>query len=101
VNQMMAEIETVTVTYEQMRWDSDHYLKLRKTKRLVVTHDDEVIVVLGPWLPGEERSPAPDWFRRDLHPPPLPIHPDEPNFEEKMYELLREAGMGPPRPPSS
>jgi hypothetical protein len=31
-----------------------------------------------------------------LHPPPLPIHPDDANFEEKMYELLREAGMGPP-----
>jgi hypothetical protein len=48
VNQMTAEIETVTVTFDEMRWDADHYLRLRKTKRLVVTHDDEVILVLGP-----------------------------------------------------
>jgi hypothetical protein len=58
----MTEIETVTL--DEMRWDADHYLQLRKTKRLVVTHDEEVILVLGPWLPGEERSPAPDWFFR-------------------------------------
>jgi hypothetical protein len=45
----MTEIETVTVTFDEMRWDA---------------------------------------------------HPDDANFEEKMYELLREAGMGPPRPPS-
>jgi hypothetical protein len=95
---MTAEIETVTVTFEDMRWDAAHYLKLRKTKRLVVTHGGEEILALGPWLPGEERAPAPEWFLKDLHPPSLPFDPEEPNFTEKIYELLREAGMGPPRP---
>jgi hypothetical protein len=101
VNQMtehIYKIETVTVSFDEMRWDADHYLKLRKTKRLVITHGGEEILVLGPWLPGEERGPAPDWFFRDLHPPPLPVHPDDANFEEKMYEFLREAGVGPPKP---
>jgi hypothetical protein len=94
------EIQTVTVTFEEMRWDAAHYLKLRKTKRLVVTHAGEETLVLGPWLPGEERAPAPEWFLRDLHEPPVPIHPEDANFTEKLYGLLRDAGLGPPRPPS-
>jgi hypothetical protein len=87
LSQMTTEIETVT--FEEMRWDVDRYLRLRKTKRLVITRDDEEILVLGPWLPGEERSPAPDWFMGELRAPLIPIDPDGPNFEEKLFEYLR------------
>ena len=56
----MTEIETVTVTFEQLQSDIEGYLQARKTKRLVITRGEEEILVLGPWLPGEERTPAPD-----------------------------------------
>jgi hypothetical protein len=87
---MMTEIETVTVDFEDMRRDVDRYLGLRKTKRLVITRDEEEILVLGPWLAGEERSPAPDWFLTKLYGPPYPFHPDEPNFADNLYAYLRE-----------
>jgi hypothetical protein len=85
----MTEIETVKVNFDEMRWDVDRYLRMRKTKRLVITRGDEEILVLGPWLPGEERTPAPEWFMSELHAPLIPIHPDEPNFEAKLFEYLR------------
>ncbi|HEY2052526.1 MAG TPA: hypothetical protein VGH14_01175 [Solirubrobacterales bacterium] len=88
----MTEIETVTVTFEEMRRDVDRYLRLRKTKRLVITRSDEEILVLGPWLPGEERTPAPEGFLSELHAPPYPFHPDEPNFADNLYAYLRENG---------
>jgi hypothetical protein len=84
---MTTEIETVTVTFEELRRNVDRYLRLRKTKRLVITRNGEEILVLGPWLPGEERTPAPEWFMTELYMPP--VHPDEPNFTEKLYAYLR------------
>jgi hypothetical protein len=90
---MTTEIETVTVDFEEMRRDVDHYLRLRRTKRLVITRSGEEILVLGPWLPGEERTPAPEWFMNDLREPLIPIHPDEPNFYENLYAYLRERGF--------
>jgi hypothetical protein len=86
----MTEIETVTVTFEELQKDVKGYLQARKTRRLEITLDGEVIVVLGPWLPGEVRSPAPDWFRSELHPPLWPIHPEDPDFDAKSWEFLRE-----------
>jgi hypothetical protein len=86
----MTEIETVTVDFEAMRRDVDRYLGLRKTKRLVVERDGEEILVLGPWLPGEERTPAPEGFLEELYDPP--VHPDDPDFTEKLYAFLRENG---------
>jgi hypothetical protein len=83
------EIETVTVSFEEMRKKTDHYLRIRKKKRLVMTRDGAEILVLGPWLPGEERNPAPEWFMNELHAPLIPIHPDDPNSGEKLYEYLR------------
>jgi hypothetical protein len=51
----MTEIETVTVPYEDLRANVDHYYRLKETKRLVVVRDGQEISVLGPWLPGERR----------------------------------------------
>ena len=81
------EVETVTVTFEELKANVDHYLQVRKTKRLVITHGGEEILVLGPWLPGEERTPAPKWFMSELYAPP--IYPDDPEFTEKLCAYLR------------
>ena len=85
----MTAIETVTVTFEEMQHDPEGYMRLRKTNRLVITHAGKEILVLGPWLPGEERTPAPDWLLSELH-PRAPIHPGDPNFDQKFWEYVRE-----------
>ena len=84
----MTEIETVTVDFEEMRQDVDRYLRLRKTKRLVIVRDEEEVLVLGPWLPGEERTPAPEGFMSDLRAPLIPLDPDEANFIENLFDYL-------------
>ena len=83
------EIETVTVDFGEFRESLDFYMRARKATRLVITRDGAQVLVLGPWLPDEERTPAPDWFRRELH-VEAPIHPDEPNFDERFWEYVRE-----------
>jgi len=83
----MTEIETVTVTFDQMRWDAERYLRLRKTKRLVITRDGEEILVLGPWLPGEKRTPAPEGFLDELHRPLM--DPDDADLMRKFLDYLR------------
>jgi hypothetical protein len=68
---MTAEIETVTVTFEELRADIDRYLKLGELKRVVVIRDGEQVAVMGLWLPGETRPVTPQWMRlyKDLFPP--------------------------------
>jgi hypothetical protein len=90
---MTTEIETVTVDFEDLRRNVDHYFLLRKTKRVEIVRDGEQILVLGPWLPGEKRDPAPEGFMRDLREPLIPLHPDEPNFYENLYAYLRKRGF--------
>jgi hypothetical protein len=84
---MTTEIETVTVDFDQMRWDADRYLRLRKTKRLVITRGGEEILVLGPWLPGEKRTPAPEGFLDELHRPLM--DPDDPELMRQFLAYLR------------
>jgi hypothetical protein len=86
----MTEIETVTVDFEDLRRDTRRILQLRKSKRLVIIHEGKEILVMGPWLSGEKRNPAPDWFWTKLQAPLIPIHPDEPNYEEKLLAYLRD-----------
>lgn len=68
---MTAEIETVTVTFEELRADIDRYLALAESIRVLVMRDGEQVAVMGPWLPGEERPVTPQWMRlfEDLFPP--------------------------------
>jgi len=84
---MTTEIETVTVDFDQMRWDADRYLRLRKTKRLVITRGGEKILVLGPWLPGEKRTPAPEGFLDELRQPLM--DPDDPDLMREFLAYLR------------
>jgi hypothetical protein len=74
VNQMTEHtygIETVTVTFEELKADIDRYLKLGESKRVVVMRDGERVAVMGLWLPDETRPATPQWMRlyEDLFPP--------------------------------
>ena len=50
------EIETVTVTLEELKANLKHYWRPTETKRLEVTHEGERVATLGLWLPGERRA---------------------------------------------
>ncbi|HEX3363214.1 MAG TPA: hypothetical protein VHS74_19620 [Solirubrobacterales bacterium] len=67
----MTEIETVTVTFEELRADIDRYLEIAESIRVLVMRDGEQVAVMGPWLPGETRPVTPQWMRlyEDLFPP--------------------------------
>jgi hypothetical protein len=52
----MTQIETVTVPFEELKANLDHYMRLKETKRLVVMRDGEQVAVLGLKLPSEERG---------------------------------------------
>jgi hypothetical protein len=65
VNQMTAEIETVTVTFEEFKENFEHYERVRKANRLVITQDGTQVAVLGLWL----RPIPPLWFFDELFPP--------------------------------
>jgi hypothetical protein len=79
----MTEIETVTATFDEVKANVAHYYKLKETKRLVVTRGEEVVSVVGRWLPGERRRtmsryPMP-WFELLNEMFPEPWDPDEPD----------------------
>jgi hypothetical protein len=89
VNQMteyIHRIETVTVTFEELKADIDRYLKLGEFKRVVVMRDGEQVAVMGLWLRGETRPVTPEWMRmyEDLF-PPEPI-----DHENKASRALAE-----------
>lgn len=82
----MTEIETVTVTFEELKANLVHYVRLKETKRVSVIRDGEEVAVLGPWLPGEQRIVTSEWFRfyRDLF-PPEPV-----DYENTLSRALEE-----------
>jgi hypothetical protein len=49
----MTEIETVTVTFEDLKAKLEHYHPLMETKRLVITFEGKKIAVVGRWIPNE------------------------------------------------
>jgi hypothetical protein len=77
---MTAEIETVTVTFEEFKEELDHFVEVKETKRVAVIYEGEQIAAFGPWLPGEERPFPPRWFWDETF-PPLPMSRSDP------YEL--------------
>jgi hypothetical protein len=89
----MTEIETVTVTFEELKANVDRYYRLKETKRLVVTRDGEEIAVLGPWLPGERRrtmSKYPiHWFELLHEMFPEPWDPKDPEPSLRSLEEVR------------
>jgi hypothetical protein len=106
----MTEIETVTVTYEELKANVEHYHRLKDTKRLVVVRDGEEISVLGPWLPGERRrsmsSRYPLFWSQLLNEMfPEPWDPEDPSPGQRAIEEDRGrrpfTEMPPPSPSSS
>jgi hypothetical protein len=95
---MTAEIETVTVSFEELKENLSHYYRLKETKRLVVTRDEEVISVLGPWLPGEHRRSMTRypllWFELLNEMFPEPWDPEEP--DSILRALEEDRGYRPP-----
>lgn len=83
---MTTEIETVTVTFEELKANLDHYMAVKESKRVAVIRDGEEVAVLGPWLPGEERIMTAAWqkFFRDLF-PPGPV-----DYENTLSRALEE-----------
>jgi hypothetical protein len=93
VNVMTTEIETVTVTIDEVKANVDHFYRLKETKRLVVMRDDEVISVLGRWLPGEQRRTMSQypmhWFELLNEMFPEPWDPDDPSPGMRSLEEVR------------
>jgi len=89
----MTEIETVTVTFEELKANVDHYYRLKESKRLVVMRDEEKIAVLGPWLPGERRRTMTKyplhWFELLNEMFPEPWDPEDPEPELRALEEVR------------
>ena len=84
------DVETVTVTFEEMKKDLGYYLSLKEHKRLVVTHEGEQIAVLGPRLPDEQRILGPKfWWFLDYVAPPMPADPDDPYSLTHALEEVR------------
>jgi len=88
MTEMEPEIETVTVTYEEIKANLEHYLLVKETKRVVITHEGEQVMALGPWLPGEERLFPPEWVFLGLF-PPQPMDPDNPYMLTHALEEVR------------
>jgi hypothetical protein len=98
---MTAEIETVTVTVEELKENLAHYYRLKETKRLVVTREEEVISVSGPWLPGERRWRFLKWHEILYEMFPDPILPDDPELGDRAMEEVRGYRPFTPMPPRS
>jgi hypothetical protein len=86
---MTTEIETLTVDFEELKANVDHYYRLKATKRLVVMRGEEELTVVGRWLPGEtERRPV-HWFELLYEMFPEPWDPDDPRPGERAVEETR------------
>jgi hypothetical protein len=89
----MTEIETVTVSFEELKENVAHYYRLKQTKRVVVVRDEEEIAVLGPWLPGERRrtmSKYPLYWSQLLNEMfPEPWDPEDPDSGLRALEEVR------------
>jgi hypothetical protein len=87
----MTEIETVTVTFEDLKANLDHYYRLIKTKRLVVTFDGKEIGVVGRWVPDEGgRGWGVRWHELLYEMYPEPIDPND----RELGTLGLEAARG-------
>jgi hypothetical protein len=74
----MTEIETVTVTFEDLKANLDHYYGLLETKRLVITFAGKEVAVVGRWIPDERgRGWGLRWHDLLHEMYPEPIAPDD------------------------
>jgi hypothetical protein len=86
----MTEIETVTVTFEELKANLDHYCRLLETKRLVVTFEGKEVARVGRWIPDEKgRSLSLRWHDLLHEMYPEPISPDDPELGMLGLEVSR------------
>jgi hypothetical protein len=86
----MTEIETVTVTVEDLKANLDHYYRLMETKRLVITFEGKEVAAVGRWLPGEKgRGWSLRWHELLYEMYPEPIDPDDPELGTLGLEMAR------------
>jgi hypothetical protein len=79
----MTEIETVTVTFEDLKANLDHYYELLETKRLVITFEGKEVAVVGRWIPEEGgRSMGLRWhdLLHEMYPEPFDPNDREPGM---------------------
>jgi hypothetical protein len=89
MTEIESEIETVTVTLEELKADLEHYYWLKKTKRVEVTYNGEKIAALGPWLPDERRTMTMHWPNLLNEMYPDPVQPGERNLLSRALEETR------------
>jgi hypothetical protein len=53
MTEIETDVETVTVTLEELKANLEHYYWMLDTRRLVVTFHGEVVAVVGRWIPEE------------------------------------------------
>ena len=86
----MTEIETVTVTFEDLKANLDFYYRQLETKRLVITFDGKEVAIVGRRLPGEKgRSSSLRWHDLLHEMYPEPIAPDDPELGMLGLEVSR------------
>jgi hypothetical protein len=85
----MTEIETVTVTFEELKANVDHYYRLKETKRLLVIRDGKEVAAVGSWLPEERRFWSLHWFELLYEMFPEPWDPDDPESGQRALEEVR------------
>jgi hypothetical protein len=87
MTEIESEIETITVTLEDLKANLEHYYWLKKTKRLEITYNGETIAAVGPWLPDESRWRLMHWpaLLNEMFPDPL-----EPGNREPELRAVEE-----------
>jgi hypothetical protein len=92
MTEIEAEIDTVTVTLEDLKANLEHYYWLKKTKRLEVTYNGRWIAFVGRWLPDERgRTWSLRWpdLLNEMYPDP--VEPGEPELGTRGLEETRGA----------
>ena len=90
MTEIETDVETVTVTLEELKANLEHYYWLKQTKRLEVTYNGEWIAFVGRWLPDERgRTWSLHWpdLLNEMYPDP--IDPDEPELLSRALQETR------------
>jgi hypothetical protein len=81
--------ETVTVEFDELRANINHYFEVKKSKRLVITKGGETYAVFGRWIEGERRWSYLNWaeFLYEMYPEPW--DDEDPEITRRMMDEER------------
>jgi hypothetical protein len=87
MTEIETDVETVTVTLEELKANLEHYYWLKETKRLEITYNGKKIAAVGRWLPDESRWMLMHWpaLLNEMFPDPL-----EPGNREPEIKAVEE-----------